>query len=77
MINIMEETKLNFGKWFIDDKMQVFSFLFILLMTGIAVYTTLFEEAGWLMTGFFGVVNAVFIGKTIQSYNDYLKGRSR
>ena len=75
MINNMEN-KLNFYKWFIENKMQVFVFLFMIMMTGISVYTALYENSGWAMTGFFGLVHMVFIGKTIQSYFDYLSNRS-
>jgi hypothetical protein len=69
--------KLNFIKWFFADKSQIAAFCFILMMTGISVYTALYEDSGWYITGFFGVVLSLFIGKSIQAHNDYLKGRSR
>lgn len=77
MINNMENKKLNFFKWFFGEKAQVIAFLFMTMMTGISVYTALFEQSGWAMTGFFLLVMFVFGGKTFQAYNDYLNDRSR
>jgi hypothetical protein len=70
--------KKNFLKWFITDIGSVLSFLFAL---GITIWglTFVYDDsiAKNHVIAFFVAVWLVIVIKVWQSYNDYLKGKSR